>query len=54
MGIFHYSNNIAKECNNNIACASLFHHILYWVEKNKYLKKCIMMNNIGYIKAINN
>lgn len=39
MGIFHYSNNIAKECNNNITCASLFHHILYWVEKNKYLKK---------------
>ena len=45
MGMFHYSNNIAKECNNNIVCASLFHHILYWVEKNRHLKKMLYDEN---------
>lgn len=48
MGMFHYSNNIAKECDNNITCASLFHHLLYWVEKNKHLKKQNMFYNEKY------
>lgn len=38
MSMFHYSSNIADEC-DSIICAVLFHHILYWVEKNKTLKK---------------
>ena len=34
MAMYHFSSNIAGECNTVIA-ATLFHHILYWVEKNK-------------------
>ena len=34
MAIYHFSSNIASDCKNTI-CAVLFHHILYWVEKNK-------------------
>ena len=44
MGMFHYSGNIAKEC-NSIICAILFHHILYWVEKNKKLEKMKKKNH---------
>lgn len=36
MAMYHFSSNIANECNNVIA-AVLFHHILYWVEKNRGL-----------------
>lgn len=38
MGILHYSSNIAKECNNT-NCAVIFHHLLFWIEKNRRLKK---------------
>lgn len=44
MAMYHFSSNIASECNNIIA-ATLFHHIMYWVERNRGLKD---MKKDGY------